>query len=340
MTRMRIGLTWLLAVLGLACSLSSPARGHEIRPGMLDMTETSAGWFDVTWKVPMRGDLILGIRPVLPESLVVVGPPAIRRVPGAAIQRFTCKAEGEELAGETIFIDGLSTMQIDVLVRIHRLDGRSQTVRLTPANPRLTIDASPSVWQLSGTYLLVGIQHILLGVDHLLFVFGLLLIVAGRWRLFKTITAFTIAHSITLAIATFGYARAPVAPLNAAIALSILFLGPEIVRVWRGETSLTIRKPWLVAFAFGLLHGFGFASGLADLGVTGGEMLVALLAFNIGVELGQIGFVLLILALAWSFRVLAVHWPAWVRLAPGYAVGSLGAFWTIQRVAVLFGTRI
>ena len=155
--------------------------------------------------------------------------------------------------------------------------------------------------------------------------------------LLKTITAFTVAHSITLAIATFGYASAPVLPLNAAIALSILFLGPEIVRSWRGETSFTIEHPWVVAFCFGLLHGFGFASALTNAGLPRADLPLALLNFNIGVEIGQLSFVFLILLLERSFRILEVRWPRWVEFLPGYTVGTLGAFWTIQRVALLFG---
>jgi hydrogenase/urease accessory protein HupE len=153
----------------------------------------------------------------------------------------------------------------------------------------------------------------------------------------KTITSFTLAHSITLAIATLGYASAPLPPLNAAIALSILFLGPEIVRTWRGETSFTIRHPWVVAFAFGLLHGFGFASGLTSMGLPKAEIPLALLLFNVGVELGQVAFVLLVILLERSFRVLEVRWPRLVEHFPGYAVGTLGAYWTIQRTLILLG---
>jgi hydrogenase/urease accessory protein HupE len=182
-----------------------------------------------------------------------------------------------------------------------------------------------------------GIRHILFGADHMLFVLGLLLIVDDRWMLLKTVSAFTVAHSITLAIATLGYASVPMVPLNAAIALSILFLGPEIVRRWRGETSFTIRHPWVVAFAFGLLHGFGFASALTGAGLPRHELPLALLSFNVGVELGQLGFVALVLALEHSFRVLEVRWPRWVQAVPGYAVGSLGAFWTLQRLVLLIG---
>jgi hypothetical protein len=161
--------------------------------------------------------------------------------------------------------------------------------------------------------------------------------VKDRWTLVKTITAFTVAHSITLAIATLGWAEAPVLPLNAAIALSIFFLGPEIVRSWRGETSFTIEHPWVVAFAFGLIHGFGFASALTSAGLPRADLPLALLGFNVGVEIGQVAFVLFVLLLERSFRVLEIRWPRWAAALPGYAVGTLGAFWFIQRTAILLG---
>jgi hypothetical protein len=190
----------------------------------------------------------------------------------------------------------------------------------------------------SGEYLILGFHHILMGIDHLLFVLGLLIIVQNHRMLIKTITAFTVAHSITLAIATLGYATVPRPPLNAAIALSILFLGPEIVRIWRGETSFTIRHPWVVAFGFGLLHGFGFASGLSTVGMPRAELVPALLFFNLGVEVGQLGFVALIFAVLHSLKRLEMRWPKRVEVVPGYAVGSLGAYWTIQRVAMMLGS--
>ena len=186
-------------------------------------------------------------------------------------------------------------------------------------------------------FLKLGIEHIWLGVDHLLFVFGLLLLVKSRWMLLKTVTAFTVAHSITLALATLGYAHLPGPPLNAAIAFSILILGIEIVRSRSGKTGITILHPWIVAFAFGLLHGFGFASGLSALGLPVVDIPFALVMFNVGVEIGQLSFVLLILLLERSFRQLEIHWPCWVQALPGYTVGSLGAFWTIQRAAMLLG---
>jgi hypothetical protein len=256
------------------------------------------------------------------------------------VVRGTLGCPGDGLAGKTIAIAGLETTITDVLLRVHHADGRLESHLLRPASPSVTLGGVTSAGERALGYLQLGVQHILLGVDHLLFVLGLLLIVDGRLMLVKTITSFTLAHSLTLAIATFGYASAPLPPLNASIALSILFLGPEIVRTWRGETSFTIRHPWVVAFAFGLLHGFGFASGLQAMGLPRAEIPLALLLFNVGVELGQLGFVVLVILLERSFRVLEVRWPRLVERLPGYAVGTLGAYWTIQRsFLLLVGAR-
>jgi hydrogenase/urease accessory protein HupE len=235
------------------------------------------------------------------------------------------------LRGETLRIAGLEKTATDVLIRIHHADGVMETHLVRPTSPSIVIGEAGGSGQRALAYLQLGVEHILKGVDHLLFVLGLLLIVRSRMMLFKTITSFTVAHSITLAMATLGYAQAPMLPLNAAIALSILFLGPEIVRAQRGGTSLTIRHPWVVAFAFGLLHGFGFATGLTTMGLPGTEIPVALLLFNLGVEVGQLSFVLFILLLVRSFRTLEIRWTRWAHALPVYTVGTLGAYWTIQR---------
>jgi hydrogenase/urease accessory protein HupE len=264
-----------------------------------------------------------------------VGPPSNHAAPGAVLQYFSFRTDGQPIAGETISIDGLSALQIDVLLRIELADGPSHSVILRPSSPSCVVPERPGSAELAWSYLLVGVKHILEGVDHLLFILGLLLIVKSTSMLVKTITAFTLAHSITLAIATLGYASTPLPPLNVLIALSILFLGPEIVRVWRGQTSFTIRHPWVVAFVFGLLHGFGFASGLKTIGLPAHEIVLALLMFNVGVEAGQLFYVGLIIAMLHSFRVLEIHWPRWAELTPGYAVGSLGAYWTIQRTVIM-----
>lgn len=326
----------ILAALAL-CPLSG-GFAHEMRPGYLEIRETSPETYDVLWKVPARGiNERFGLYLRFSEDVGIVGDPVSAFVEASHVEKMKIKRPGG-LTGSTIAIDGLSSTYTDVLLSLERLDGSQVTRRLTPEEPSYVVEARPSWFQTAWTYFGLGIEHILLGVDHLLFVLGLLLIVDGRWRLVKTITAFTIAHSLTLGMATLGYAQVPVEPLNAAIALSILFLGPEIIRVWRGETSFTIRHPWLVAFLFGLLHGFGFASGLSELGVGGSELAFGLFLFNLGVEMGQIGFVLIILGLLDSFQTLEVRWPRWAEFAPGYVVGGLGAYWTIERVTVMWGT--
>jgi hydrogenase/urease accessory protein HupE len=312
------------------------AAAHEARPGYLELRQTDAESYQVLWKQPAQGEMFLHLALVFPEGCSFSAGIGSQLTPGALLTRGTMTCHGG-LAGKTIRVDGLQATMTDVLVRVHLADGRTETHLLRPVDPSVTFGAATRASQRAVVYLRIGIEHILLGVDHLLFVLGLVLIVSDRWMLVKTITSFTIAHSITLAIATLGYAQAPLPPLNAAIALSILFLGPEIVRVWRGETSFTIRHPWVVAFAFGLLHGFGFASGLASMGLPKAEIPLALLLFNAGVEIGQLAFVFLILVLERSFRVLAVRWPRFVEALPGYAVGSLGAYWTIERTVLLFG---
>jgi hydrogenase/urease accessory protein HupE len=323
----------LLLVL-LALAGARPAEAHEVRPGFLELRETSPGTFSLLWKKPSGGEIEIYITPRIPKECRFAASGQQPLTPGALVVRGTLTCDGG-IAGKTLAIDGLDSTITDVIIRVHHADGRLESHLLKPVNPSVTLGAQTSSSQRALAYVRLGVEHILLGVDHLLFVLGLLLIVGERWSLVKTITSFTIAHSITLAIATLGYASAPVPPLNAAIALSILFLGPEIVRKWRGETSFTIRHPWIVAFAFGLLHGFGFASGLTTMGLPQGEIPLALLLFNVGVEVGQLFFVGLILALERAFQTLQIRWPRIVEVLPGYAVGSLGAYWTIQRTLVL-----
>jgi hydrogenase/urease accessory protein HupE len=308
------------------------AAAHEVRPGYLELREVSPGRYEVMWKHPVSGEVEIRLTPVFPAECTDAGAGGSRE-PGtvAVIVRTTIVCEGG-IRGLTIGIEGLRETTTDVLVRIHHEDGAVETHLIRPVSPTYVVGSGSGK---AASYLRLGVEHILMGVDHLLFVLGLLLIVRDRWMLLKTITSFTIAHSITLAIATLGYATAPILPLNAAIALSILFLGPEVVRSMRGETSRTIRHPWVVAFAFGLLHGFGFASGLTTLGLPTHEIPIALLLFNVGVEMGQLFFVAVILQLARSFNTLELRWPRWVEWVPAYAVGSLGAFWFIQRTIVL-----
>ena len=318
----------------LALFTTARLGAHEMQPAYLELRQTGADEWQVLWKTPARADLENGMVPLLPKEAHVTSEPVRMEVGDAATEQFTIVCAGG-LDGKEISVDGAAASIADVLVRVVRLDGASQVFRLTPDARSHVIEPVPGRWQEVETYLGMGIKHILMGVDHLLFVLGLLLIVRDRWMLLKTITAFTVAHSITLGIATMGWANAPTLPLNAAIALSILFLGPEIVRAQRGETSLTIRHPWVVAGLFGLLHGFGFASGLTALGLPRAEIPMALLFFNCGVEIGQLFFVALILLLELSFRTLEIHWTRWAEKLPAYTVGGLGAYWAIQRTAML-----
>jgi len=335
-TRRAVVASLLLAPVALGAA--STARAHEVRPGFLELRETGPTTYSVLWKQPAGGEVAIHIAPRFPDECVFTSPDRQQLTPGAVIVRGTLRCP-EGLGGRTVTILGLEATITDVLVRLHHADGRLESHLVRPVAPSVTLGKTTTTGERALSYLRLGIQHILLGVDHLLFVLGLLLIVQDRWMLLKTITSFTVAHSITLAIATLGYASAPLPPLNAAIALSILFLGPEIVRCWKGETSFTIRHPWIVAFAFGLLHGFGFASGLATMGLPRAEIPLALLLFNVGVEIGQVFFVFLVLALEWAFRALEIRWPRVVQALPGYAVGSLGAYWTIQRTLLLLGAR-
>ncbi len=321
----------------LLAVLRGVAVAHEARPAYLEVKETAPGRYDLLWRTPVLSGMRLPIRLKTPDGVRVVGEPVVQELSDSLLERRTLDAGPGGLAGKRIEFPGLQATITDVLVRVLYLDGRTWTTIARASRPYVEIEAGQTRPQLLGTYVVQGIRHILFGPDHLLFVFGLLLIVNNRWMLVKTVTAFTVAHSITLAIATFGWAEAPALPLNAAIALSIFFLGPEIVKCWRGETSFTIRHPWVVAFVFGLLHGFGFSSALTSAGLPRADLPFALLGFNVGVEIGQLAFVLLVVALERAFRVLEIRWPRWVEALPGYAVGTLGAFWTIQRTAILFG---
>jgi hydrogenase/urease accessory protein HupE len=325
-------LAWSVVALLLAASIAS---AHEARPAYLEIKETTPGQFSVLWRTPVLAGMRLPIVLRFPDDVKNLRDPSVQELADSFLERRWIDAGPNGLAGKRIQFPGLQATITDVLVRVEMLDGRKWTAIIHPSQPWVEIAASQTWMEVTGTYLVQGIRHILFGADHMLFVLGLLLIVKERWMLLKTVTAFTVAHSITLAIATLGYVEVPVLPLNAAIALSILFLGPEIVRSWRGETSLTIRHPWVVAFAFGLLHGFGFASALTSAGLPRQELPLALVSFNVGVELGQLGFIALIVALERAFHILEVRWPRWAQALPGYTVGSLGAFWTVQRLALL-----
>ena len=327
---------WLVIVAGLWLATLNGVQAHESQPASLELREVAPDRVEVTWRTPLMFGQRHPARLQLPPEWSDAQDTLPQRQARAFVERRHIDLGDTGIDGRVIRFPGLEQTITDVFVRLTRLDGTTTTSIVRPAQPWIELRGERSWTANIREYLTLGIQHILLGMDHLLFVLGLLLIVSGKGALIQTITAFTLAHSLTLALATLTELRLPLAPLNAAVALSILFLGPEIVRRWRGQDSLTLRFPWMVAFLFGLLHGFGFASGLSLSGLPQAEIPQALLWFNVGVEFGQLAFVLLALVMAKAFRILAMQWPLWVQRMPGYLVGTCGAYWTLDRSLVLF----
>jgi hypothetical protein len=323
--------------------LSSSGFAHELRPAFLELRETESGTYDMLWKVPARGNQMrLGLYVRLPDDCVIVEPARSSFVEGAFVERSVVSRNGG-MAGAEIYIEGLTATLTDVLARVERLDGSTQVVRLTPSAPSFVVNAAPTLLGVAKTYLILGIQHIWNGIDHLLFV-GCLIMVAGSLRrTVVTITGFTIAHSVTLALAALNVVNVPAAPVEACIALSIVFLATEIARPRRD--TLTWRYPITVSASFGLLHGFGFASALGRIGLPQTEIPAALLCFNIGVEIGQIVFVLGLLA---ALRIIAfgkvvsprifryADTPLLQRIAV-YIIGSVASFWLIERISAFRG---
>ena len=327
-----------LVILFLFTPFAQVMYAHEVRPAYLQLRQTGPEVYDALWKVPGQGEnLRLGIYVELPASCSNVSQPRGSMANNAFTEHWTVKCAGG-LTGRTTHIVGLNATMTDVLVRMERLDGSTQVVRLTASAPSFVAESAPSALQVARTYLGFGVEHILFGIDHLLFVLALLILVKGTRRLIWTVTAFTLAHSLTLAGATLGLVHVPGPPIEAAIALSIVFVAAEIIHSRRGVTGLTERFPWMVAFTFGLLHGFGFASALREVGLPQSAIPVALFFFNVGVEIGQLLFitsVFAVIALAPQIkRRIGISQPAWAwRLAP-YTIGSVASFWVIQRIAI------
>jgi hydrogenase/urease accessory protein HupE len=316
----------------LACLISANAAADVFRPAYLELREAGNGEYDVLWKVPVLGDdMRLSAYVVFPETTERVTEPRVVTSGGAWIERWRVRHEGG-LVGRTIEIQGNAVGVTDVIARVERLDGTSQVERLQPGAPRFEVLPPTGTVEVAWSYLVLGVEHILAGIDHLLFVLALLLIVRGSRRIVATITAFTIAHSLTLVAATLGWVHVPGPPVEAIIALSIVFVAAEVVHELRGKEGLTARAPWVVAFSFGLLHGLGFAGALAEVGLPQKAIPVALLTFNVGVELGQLLFVAVVLLLGAVFGRLMAAKPAWTTGAVAYGIGAVAAFWTLQRV--------
>jgi hydrogenase/urease accessory protein HupE len=310
------------------CSMSAVA--HEVRPAYLAIDALAADHFQVTWKQPILGDRRLRLDPILPESCDIVSEALPEHTSGALILRWEVACD---LSSGQIHIEGLSRTLTDVMVRIADLDGRVTTLVLKPDSPSLTLDdPAPPI----AVYLTLGMEHLLFGIDHILFVVGLVLFIANRWMLLKTITAFTAAHSITLALSVLEVVKLPQQPVEAIIALSILFLARELMLPPTERSALMLIRPWLMAFTFGLLHGFGFAGALADIGLPREALGWSLLLFNLGIEAGQLLIITVMLAIAWFIkRSNLLQAPGW-QFTFTFVMGSVAAYWTIDRITAVF----
>jgi len=329
---------WLVAIFVLASLLAVPtARAHEARPAYLEIKETSPNQFSVLWRTPVLAGMRLPVVLTMPGDVKNLKEPVVQELADSLLERRWIDGGANGLVGKRIEFRGLQVTITDVLVRVELLDGRAWTTISHPSQPWFELAGAPSKLHVAGAYLRLGVEHIWGGIDHLLFILALMLLVKGTRRLVATVTAFTIAHSITLAGATLGFVHVSQQPVEACIALSIVFVATEIVHARQCRQSLTERWPWIVAFTFGLLHGFGFAGALREVGLPQTAIPVALLFFNVGVEVGQLLFIAAILSVMalgrWLIRRAAIPQPAWAwRVAP-YSIGGVAAFWVIHRIA-------
>ena len=324
-------MTKLLLLVALLVSIAWPAVAHEIRPAYLQIDETAPAQYSVLWKVPAAGDRRLALYARFPAECQDLGEPVSSTEGGAYFERWKMSCSGG-LKGQPVTVEGLRTSTTDVLARMSWIDGTTEVARLTPEHPDLILKGAQGTLQVAWTYFVLGVQHILGGVDHLLFVLALMLLIRGRWMLFKTVTAFTLAHSITLAGAALGYFSLPQKPVEATIALSIAFVASELVKMKPGERRLSEAYPWVVAFSFGLLHGFGFAGALMEIGLPRNDVPMALLTFNLGVEAGQLMFVGVVLLIYAAVRSLITMPLQSMRGAAAYVIGVIAAVWFIDRV--------
>ena len=320
-------------LLVVCASFFGQAFAHELQPSSLEVRQLTADRYEVIWRAPIYYKKPHPSKLQLPEQWQTVGEPTIKQLSDSALHRRVVSVPNGDIDGGVIRFIGLEKTITDVFARFIWLDGNQTTAMARPSQPWLEIVAQRSSWQVAGDYTVLGVEHILSGFDHLTFVFALLLIVSGARRLLITVTSFTLAHSITLAAATLGMMWVPGPPVEATIALSILFLASELVKVNRGQFSLTAQYPWIVAFVFGLLHGFGFAGALSSIGLPQNEVPLALLMFNVGVELGQLMFIAAVMVLLVVVRKVRSEWPAWAYQVPAYGIGGIAAFWFIERVS-------
>ncbi len=339
-------------LLALALLLPVLATAHETLPAALRVDEVSPHVFAVVWRLPATQGPAPAMQPQFPSECQPVGPRVQSALPGALTARWNMQCPGG-LMGKALRINGQENYLLDTVVRLSQLDGTVLSRVARARAPSVVFEVAAARSSDGGGFFQLGVEHILGGVDHLLFVFCLLLWVRGFWPLLRTITGFTVGHSVTLSLATMGWVQLPGPPIEACIALSIVFLATTLARQSLSheeeahEKVSPGRRPWLVAMAFGLLHGFGFASALSQVGLPSQGLALVLLKFNLGVEAGQLLFVVVVLAALQMLRWLTTHspWPGWgnsrvwVQLA-GYGAGCVSVFWLLQRLALVAGMPI
>jgi hypothetical protein len=324
---------WAL-VLWIMGALSA-GMAHPLDPALLDIRESTAGVLEILWRLPSSQNVDFPLRAVLPESCKPVAAPVLDRAGPQTTLRWRAVCDGKGLVGQPVAVTGLRERQTDALLRIQLADGRLIQQVLRGDAPTLLVPERASPFGVFRDYLRLGFEHILSGPDHLLFVLGLVLLILGWRRLLWTITAFTAGHSVTLSLAVLGVVHVPSQPVEVLIALTIVVVALELARRAPGPETLARRFPWAMAFAFGLLHGLGFAGALAQVGLPAVEIPLALFAFNLGIEAGQILWVAAVLAGRAGLSALPLRWPRPAQLVPAYAIGSLGVYWMAERAASL-----
>jgi len=331
----------LLAALALGLFAAGTAAAHEVRPAYLEIRQDAGDHFVVTWKQPALGEMAIRLAPHLSNGWLEAPPTESFATPGFLIRTWQVRdAAPDPLAGRTLSIEGLDRTITDALVHVDLADGRSFETILRPDRAQAALAFQSAGGLAVPAYFRLGVEHILTGIDHLMFVLGLLLLVGVRWRLLQAVTAFTVAHSLTLGASALGLVHAPSAMIEALVALSIVYVAGELANRFRGQEPLTARYPWLIAFIFGLLHGFAFAGALADVGLPKDAVPLSLLLFNLGVEAGQLIFVGAAILAILALRPVRARLPAAAdRIAlrlPPYAIGAFAAFWVLERTAAAF----
>ncbi|WP_281649121.1 HupE/UreJ family protein [Parendozoicomonas sp. Alg238-R29] len=323
-------------VFAISISIAQTSHGHALEPGYLEITKVGNNNYKVVWKVPQVNGAPMAITPVLPDICQQRSPSLLEKEATAFVSSWLTSCS-EAIEGKRLNINGLQRTSTDVLVRVVNDSGRSSTLLLTPDKTAQYIPTPDTRLDVGKTYFSLGVEHILIGADHLMFVLALLFLAQGVRRLIATVTAFTLAHSITLSMASLGVISVHIPPIEAIIALSIIFLAIELTK--KDQHNLAEKSPWLIAFIFGLLHGLGFASALGEIGLPQHEIPVALLAFNIGVEAGQLLFigavlgVTLLLKSCINNRRQSQLYKTWATNTSIYVMGGVASYWLIDRIA-------